>query len=169
MVPSFPGCEGTNEELKECLSKKMGRFIQKKFNSDLANELGLSPGIQRIYTVFKIDKTGNIIDVKIKAVHKRLEKEGIRVVGLLPNMKPSILTGIVLSFAHTVGEFGVVLMLGGNIPGETQVLSIALYNHVEMLSYDKAHNLALVLLCFSFVSLTLLYKFNKSFYTLNKS
>lgn len=87
---------------------------------------------------------------------------------ILPLIKPSIISAATLGFAHTLGEFGLVLMIGGNIPGETQVLSIALYNHVEMLSYDKAHNLALLLLCFSFISLTLLYKFNKSFYTLNK-
>lgn len=82
---------------------------------------------------------------------------------ILPLIKPSIISAVTLGFAHTLGEFGLVLMIGGNIPGETQVLSIALYNHVEMLNYDKAHNLSLILLGFSFVSLTLLYKFNKSF------
>ena len=65
-----------------------------------------------------------------------------------------------LSFAHTIGEFGVVLMIGGNIPGETQVLSIALYEHVEALEYGQAHALSLGLLLFSFLLLTLLYRFN---------
>jgi len=65
-----------------------------------------------------------------------------------------------LSFAHTIGEFGVVLMIGGNIPGETQVLSIALYEQVEALEYNSAHNLALALLIFSFVMLAALYRFN---------
>ncbi len=65
-----------------------------------------------------------------------------------------------LSFAHTIGEFGVVLMIGGNIPGETQVLSIALYEQVEALEYESAHNLALALLVFSFVMLAALYRFN---------
>ena len=64
--------------------------------------------------------------------------------------KRGYLTGCVLTFAHTVGEFGVVLMMGGNIPGETRVLSIAIYEHVETLNYDAAHVLALGLLGFSF-------------------
>ena len=64
-----------------------------------------------------------------------------------------------LTFAHTVGEFGVVLMMGGNIPGETRVLSIAIYEHVETLNYDAAHALALGLLGFSFLSLWLVYRY----------
>lgn len=79
----------------------------------------------------------------------------------LPMIKPAIISAATLGFAHTLGEFGVVLMIGGNIPGETQVLSIALYNHVELLEYQQAHQLALILLVLSFVSLTLLYKFNR--------
>lgn len=80
---------------------------------------------------------------------------------LLPNMKPSLLTGIVLSFAHTVGEFGVVLMIGGNIPGETKVASIAIYDEVEGLNYDLANQYALVLFIFSFVVLMLVYGINR--------
>ncbi len=72
---------------------------------------------------------------------------------ILPLSKPGVLAGIVLSFAHTVGEFGVVLMLGGNIPGETQVASIALYQEVEALNYAAAHRYALVLVLFAFVVL----------------
>lgn len=72
---------------------------------------------------------------------------------ILPLSKPGLLAGIVLSFAHTVGEFGVVLMLGGNIPGETQVASIALYQEVEALNYSAAHRYALVLVLFAFVVL----------------
>ena len=68
------------------------------------------------------------------------------------------MTGIVLTFAHTIGEFGVVLMMGGNIPGETRVLSIAIYEHVETLNYDAAHVLALGLMGFSFLSLWLIYR-----------
>jgi len=64
----------------------------------------------------------------------------------------------VLTFAHTIGEFGVVLMMGGNIPGETRVLSIAIYEHVETLNYDDAHVLALGLMGFSFLSLWLIYR-----------
>jgi len=79
---------------------------------------------------------------------------------VLPLSKAPIVVALGLSFAHTIGEFGVVLMIGGNIPGETQVLSIALYEQVEALQYDSAHNLAIALLVFSFVMLAALYRFN---------
>ena len=62
-----------------------------------------------------------------------------------------------LGFAHTVGEFGVVLMIGGNIPDETRVVSVALYDHVEAMNYGQAHGLAAVLLTFSFITLLVLY------------
>lgn len=78
---------------------------------------------------------------------------------VLPLAKRGYLTAGVLTFAHTVGEFGVVLMMGGNIPGETRVLSIAIYEHVETLNYQAAHSLALGLMCFSFLSLWLVYRF----------
>ena len=79
---------------------------------------------------------------------------------VLPLSKAPIVVALGLSFAHTIGEFGVVLMIGGNIPGETQVLSISLYEQVEALEYNSAHNLALALLIFSFVMLAALYRFN---------
>lgn len=82
---------------------------------------------------------------------------------VLPVMKPAILTAATLGFAHTLGEFGLVLMIGGNIPGETQVLSLALYDHVEMLNYQAANQLAFILLAFSFLSLVLLYRFNSGY------
>jgi len=78
---------------------------------------------------------------------------------VLPLARRGYLTGGVLTFAHTVGEFGVVLMMGGNIPGETRVLSIAIYEHVETLNYQAAHSLALGLMCFSFLSLWLVYRY----------
>ena len=80
---------------------------------------------------------------------------------LLPNIKPSILTAIVLSFAHTMGEFGVVLMIGGNITGVTKVASIAIYDEVESLNYAAAHQYALVLLLISFSILVTVYSLNK--------
>ncbi|WP_420583433.1 molybdate ABC transporter permease subunit [Reichenbachiella sp.] len=79
---------------------------------------------------------------------------------LLPNIKNSLLTGIVLSFAHTIGEFGVVLMIGGNLD-ETRVASIAIYDSVNKLDYAAAHSYSLLLLLFSFIILTLVYSFNK--------
>ncbi|RUM58915.1 MAG: molybdate ABC transporter permease subunit [Persephonella sp.] len=72
---------------------------------------------------------------------------------LIPNIKVSILTAIILTFAHTVGEFGVVLMVGGGIPGETLVASISIYNEVEALNYSTAHKYAFILLLISFISI----------------
>ncbi|MEM1000750.1 MAG: molybdate ABC transporter permease subunit [Bacteroidota bacterium] len=80
---------------------------------------------------------------------------------LLPNMKSSVLTALVLSFAHTIGEFGVVLMIGGSLPGRTRVASIAVYDEVESLNYAAANRYALVLLLFSFVILVAVYTLNR--------
>ena len=79
---------------------------------------------------------------------------------VVPLARPGFITAAVLGFAHTVGEFGVVLMIGGNIPGKTQVLSMAIYNHVEALEYAPAHWLAGGMLAFSFVVLLVLYTIN---------
>jgi len=79
---------------------------------------------------------------------------------VLPLSKAGIITGIVLSFAHTVGEFGVVLMVGGNIPGVTRTASIAIYDDVQALDYAAAAQLSLVLLVFSFIALALIYGLN---------
>lgn len=76
---------------------------------------------------------------------------------VLPLARPGFLTASVLGFAHTIGEFGVVLMIGGNIPGETRVLSIALYDHVETLSYGRAHWLAGGMMLMSFLLLVIVY------------
>lgn len=70
-------------------------------------------------------------------------------------------TACVLSFAHTLGEFGIVLMVGGNIPGETKLVSIAIYEHVETLQYAQAHKLSLTLICFAFAALLCVYIFNR--------
>lgn len=78
----------------------------------------------------------------------------------LPNIKTSLLTGIVLSFAHTVGEFGVVLMIGGNIPGKTKVASIAIYDEVEALNYSAANTYSLILFVITFLILLAVYLIN---------
>ncbi len=78
----------------------------------------------------------------------------------VPMARRGFITGGVLGFAHTLGEFGVVLMVGGNIPGETRVVSIAIYDHVEMLEYGQAHVLAGILLAFAFTSMLLMYVIN---------
>ena len=78
----------------------------------------------------------------------------------VPLAKPGFLTATILGFAHTVGEFGVVLMIGGNIPDETRVVSVAIYDHVEAMDYASAHGLALAMVVFAFVVLWALYHFN---------
>jgi molybdate transport system permease protein len=80
---------------------------------------------------------------------------------LLPNMKPALLNGAVLTFAHTLGEFGVVLMIGGSLPGRTRVASIAIYDEVQSLRYDQANAYALTLLAVAFVILVALYWFTR--------
>ena len=87
-VPVFPGCErGNNEKRRKCMSEKISKFVQRKFNTDLAGDLGLT-GRQRISVIFKVDKIGNVTGVRARAPHPRLEKEAIRVIGLLPKMHP---------------------------------------------------------------------------------
>lgn len=80
---------------------------------------------------------------------------------LLPNIKPALLSGTVLSFAHTIGEFGVILMIGGNIPGVTRVASIAIYDEVESLNYAAANFHAMVLFAVSFAILLAVHVLNK--------
>ena len=80
---------------------------------------------------------------------------------VVPMARPAFFTAVVLAFAHTIGEFGVVLMIGGNIPGETKVVSIAVYEHVEALEYAQAHWLSAGLLVFSLVLLAAVYAWNR--------
>ncbi|WP_457618945.1 energy transducer TonB [Lutibacter sp.] len=87
-VPVYPGCKGNKAKLRACLQEKITKHVNRKFNSDLASDLGLSPGIKRIFVMFKIDKNGNITNVMARAPHKRLQAEAIRVIKLLPKMIP---------------------------------------------------------------------------------
>ncbi|MFA9388932.1 MAG: molybdate ABC transporter permease subunit [Prolixibacteraceae bacterium] len=80
---------------------------------------------------------------------------------LLPNIKTSVITAVALTFAHTIGEFGVVLMVGGNMPGETRVASIAIYDEVQSLNFATAHQYAFILFIISLVLLTTIYSVNK--------
>ncbi len=79
----------------------------------------------------------------------------------LPNIKPSLLTALIVTFAHTVGEFGVVLMVGGSIPGETKVASVAIYEFVEIMDYQNAHIYSAVMVALSFMVLLAVYTFNR--------
>ncbi|MDC7994654.1 energy transducer TonB [Altibacter sp. HG106] len=88
-VPIYPGCEsaGNNNAKKQCMSEKIQKYVQKKFDTGLAGDLGLS-GRQRIAVQFKIDKNGNVVDVRARAPHPRLEQEAVSVVKSLPKMVP---------------------------------------------------------------------------------
>ena len=79
----------------------------------------------------------------------------------LPNIKPSLMTAIVITFAHTVGEFGVVLMVGGSIPGQTKVASVAIYEMVEIMDYKSAHVYSGLIVLISFIVLLSVYVFNR--------
>jgi ABC-type molybdate transport system permease subunit len=80
---------------------------------------------------------------------------------VLPLCRPGLITGTIMGFAHTVGEFGVVLMVGGNIPGVTRVVSVQIYDHVEAMEYGDAHRLAAVMLGFAFIVLMALHLYNQ--------
>ena len=87
-APVYPGCKGTKEELKKCLQDKINKHVQKHFKTQIAQDLGLTAGKKKVYVQFKIDKTGEIVDIRARGPHARLEKEAIRVVKLLPQMTP---------------------------------------------------------------------------------
>ena len=82
---------------------------------------------------------------------------------LLPNIKPSVITAVALTFAHSIGEFGIVLMVGGNMPGETRVASIAIYDEVQTLNFQAANRYALILFLVSLALLTTIYSVNKKY------
>lgn len=84
---------------------------------------------------------------------------------LLPNIKPSVITAVALTFAHSIGEFGIVLMVGGNMPGETRVASIAIYDEVQALNFEAANRYALILFIVSLLLLTTIYSINKKYDT----
>ncbi|MEP2936141.1 MAG: M56 family metallopeptidase [Gilvibacter sp.] len=86
-VPTYPGCSGTNDELKKCMVQKITQLVSSNFNTKLADSLKLE-GKQRIVSMFKIDKYGNVVDIKSRAPHPTLESEAIRVLKLIPKMKP---------------------------------------------------------------------------------
>lgn len=104
------------------------------------------------------------INPRIQDAAKTLGTDGLRLFFRvsMPLAKRAFLTAGVLGFAHTLGEFGVVLMVGGNIPGETKVIAIEIYNQVEMLNYTQAHMLSAILLLLAFIMIFLVYWINNS-------
>jgi len=101
-APVFPGCKGSKAEKKKCLQEKIQKHVRKKYNVELANELGLDPGKKRVYVQFKISKTGNITEIRARGPHKRLEKEAERVVKLLPKMIPGKQRGRAVGVKYTL-------------------------------------------------------------------
>lgn len=101
-APIFPGCKGSKAELKQCLQDKIKQHVDKKFNTGLAQELGLEPGKKKVYVLFKIDNKGNITDVQARGPHARLEKEAISVVNSLPKMIPAKQRGRAVAVKYTL-------------------------------------------------------------------
>jgi len=88
--PVFPGCKGSKAAKKKCFENKIDFIVKKNFNSGIAQELGLTPGIKKIFVEFVIDKTGKVANIKIRAPQKSLKEEALRVIKLLPKMKPGM-------------------------------------------------------------------------------
>ena len=101
-VPVYPGCKGTNAQKKKCFSANIQKHVNRKYNTGLAGDLGLSPGKKRVFVMFKIDKTGKIVDVRARGPHARLEKEAIRVISLLPKMTPGKQRGRSVGVKYTL-------------------------------------------------------------------
>ena len=101
-VPVFPGCTGTRAQKGKCLNDKIRKHVRKRFNADLAGDLGLSPGKKKIWVVFRIDPKGNITDINARAPHPRLKKEAIRVAKTLPKMTPGKQRGVPVGMKYTL-------------------------------------------------------------------
>ncbi len=101
-VPIYPGCKGSKSELRKCLQYSIQKHVAKNFNTNLSNELGLSAGKIKVYVVFMIDKNGDIVNVRARGPHKRLEMEGIEVVKSLPKMKPGKMSGRLVGVRYTL-------------------------------------------------------------------
>ncbi|AMC11044.1 hypothetical protein Lupro_07185 [Lutibacter profundi] len=101
-VPVYPGCKGDKDQLRACLQEKITKHIYRNFNSGLASELGLTPGVKRIFVLFKIDRNGDITNIQARAPHKKLKEEAIRIVKLLPKMEPGMQRKIPVSVKYSL-------------------------------------------------------------------
>lgn len=146
-----------------------GGFLEQNFDIRLAFSFsGILVGSVIFNLPFMVNsvQTGfNNLPVSLKEAAYTLGKSRLKTLFkvLIPNIKPALLTGICLTFAHTLGEFGVILMIGGNIPEETRVASIAVYDEVQALNFEVANQYAVWLLIFSFLILLLVYGINREF------
>jgi len=144
-----------------------GRFLAEHFNTRLAFSF---QGVLIASVVFSLPFMIQPMQNGLTSIPKSLREASytlgksklttfIRV--LIPNMIPSIITAIAMTFAHCIGEFGVIIMVGGNIPGETRVASIAIYDEVQAMNYHTANQYSFILFIVSLVILTLVYSINK--------
>lgn len=101
-VPVFPGCKGTRAEKVKCLNTQIKKHVVRKFNNELAGDLGLSPGKKKIWVVFRIDPKGNVTEINARAPHPRLKKEAIRVAKTLPKMIPGKQRGVPVGMKYTL-------------------------------------------------------------------
>ena len=101
-VPVYPGCKGNNKQLKDCFTSSVTKYFGENFNTNLANELGLSAGKKRLFVVFKIDKTGKVTNVKARGPHPILEKEVSKIISSLPKMTPGKQRGIPVGVSYGV-------------------------------------------------------------------
>jgi protein TonB len=101
-VPVFPGCTGTRAQKSKCLNEKIKKHVVRRFNNELAGDLGLSPGKKKIFVVFRIDPKGNITEINARAPHPRLKKEAIRVAKTLPKMTPGKQRGVPVGMKYTL-------------------------------------------------------------------
>jgi molybdate transport system permease protein len=148
-------------------SQGFGRWLDHHFNVRLAFTF---PGLVIASLFYSLPFTVNPIVAGFRSLPADL-RNASRTLGksdwstlvriLLPNIRASLITGAVLSFAHTIGEFGVVMMIGGGIPGQTRVASVALYDEVQSMNNGAANRYALVLLALSFIILLLVYGINQ--------
>ncbi len=148
----------------------VGRFVADVFSIDLVFSF---PGLVVASVIYSMPFMVHPLQAGLKSLPSSLI-EASYMLGksrlstlfrvLLPNIKPAILSGLVLTFAHTIGEFGVVLMIGGNIPGKTKVASIAIYDEVQSLNYAAANHYSLILFCITFAILLAVYTLNRKTY-----
>lgn len=146
-----------------------GESMEKLFDIHLAfSFLGILIGsviFNLPFMVNSIQNGFNNLPVSLKEASYTLGKSRLTTLFkvLIPNIKPAMLTGICLTFAHTLGEFGMILMIGGNIQNKTRVASIAVYDEVQALNFDLADKYAILLFIFSFLILLLVYSINDEF------
>ncbi|WP_158840123.1 energy transducer TonB [Polaribacter sp. L3A8] len=101
-VPVYPGCKGNNKELKDCFTKKVTEFFGRKFNINLANELGLQPGKKKLFVIFTINNKGKIANVRARGPHPRLEKEVVEIISALPTMTPGKQRGTPVGVSYSI-------------------------------------------------------------------